>query len=259
MVTIFFLGNFTVFKYFLADLFFTNDKDFNNELKNWIKNFSTKEFPKSSKIFFDFLKKSQLKKQKNYYLLKVNSEITGSNYLKRKIPKKTIIMKGSSFVDAYCKHSLWYSERQPGLLAFSEIEKISKIKSIDPFDDIELRNFFYGLSDKYKIKNGYGKRIIRDILKSVLPKSIINNKSKIGFNVPFSEWMFNNNNMHNFILGKLENFFDKEIIKFIKLDKLIKDFKSKNKKLQNTENSMFIWQLVNFIMWRNYNFNENNK
>ena len=246
----FFLGNFTVLKYFLADLFFNKDKSFILELNCWIKNFSTLEFPKTQELFFKFLKKHNFKKYGKLYSYKLLPELTGSNYLNKRLYNKDLnIFKGSSFIDAYQKQAIWFSERQPGLLPFLEIENFTQLKSIDPFDQIKLKNFFYNLNPKFKIKNGIGKTIIRDVLKKNLPECVLENKSKIGFNVPFSSWMLEDNEMHSFILKKIKLFKKLPFKDIVKIEKLILDFSNKKAYLQNTENSMFIWQITNLVMW----------
>ena len=249
----FFLGNFPVFKYYLADLLFSKNKKFETELDLWIKNFSTTEFPKNKKIFFKFLKSEKLNKKNDLFSFFIKNEVVGQDYLKNKITQNKVKFKGSSFVDIYLKHSLWYGERQPGILCFSEIEDITNVRSVDPFDNIDLRNFFYSLKNSFKIKNGYGKRIIRDVLKNILPKSIIDNKSKIGFNVPFSEWMFSDKKIFMFILKNLRIFSNYRFSNFIEMKSLIKDFSNKNQKLKTTNNTMFIWQITNFTMWYEQN------
>lgn len=246
----YFLGNFPIFKYFLADLYFTKNSFFTNELNCWIKNFSTPEFPKNQKLFFNFIKAENFKKKGNFFNFTPRIELTGSKYLNKNIHnKKKITFSGSSFIDAYQKQSIWYSERQPGLLPFHEIEEATDIKSIDPFDHINLKNFFYNVNPLFKIKNGVGKKFLRDTMSKYLPESIIKNKSKIGFNVPFSEWMYKDKNLYNHILKHMNFFKSLPLKNLVKIDKLIIDYKSKKKHLLTTDNSMFIWQLVNLTMW----------
>jgi len=256
----FFLGNFPIFKYFLADLHFNKKKSFKNELNLWIKNFSTLEFPKSKNLFFNFINAEKLKKDDEFFKFTPKVELTGSKYLNKSFNiKKQNIFKGSSFIDAYQKQSIWYSERQPGLLPFQEIEEYLDVKSVDPFNEINLKNFFYNMNPLFKIKNGVGKKILRDVLKEYLPKSIIENKKKIGFNVPFAEWMYKDKDLYRYILKHIYYFKNLPIKNLVKIDKLIFDYKSKKQCLMNTENSMFIWQLVNLTMWYLKFFKNNGK
>lgn len=58
-----------------------------------------------------------------------------------------------------------------------------------PFLDYRLVQFAFSVSWKAKLHGGYSKSIIRDALKDIMPKRIVERKSKIGFNTPIVEWM----------------------------------------------------------------------
>lgn len=58
-----------------------------------------------------------------------------------------------------------------------------------PFLDYRLVQFAFSISWKAKLHGGYSKSIIRDALKDIIPKGIVERKSKIGFNTPIVEWM----------------------------------------------------------------------
>ncbi|MCM1153915.1 MAG: asparagine synthase (glutamine-hydrolyzing) [Roseburia sp.] len=58
-----------------------------------------------------------------------------------------------------------------------------------PFLDYRLVQFAFSISWKAKLHGGYSKSIIRDALKVIMPKGIVERKSKIGFNTPIVEWM----------------------------------------------------------------------
>ncbi|MCM1038219.1 MAG: asparagine synthase (glutamine-hydrolyzing) [Ruminococcus sp.] len=58
-----------------------------------------------------------------------------------------------------------------------------------PFLDYRLVQFAFSISWKAKLHGGYSKSIIRDALKDIMPKGIVERKSKIGFNTPIVEWM----------------------------------------------------------------------
>lgn len=57
-----------------------------------------------------------------------------------------------------------------------------------PFTDHRLVSFCFGLPWQSKIGHGYSKRILRDATRDVLPDSIVNRKSKVGFQTPTVEW-----------------------------------------------------------------------
>lgn len=58
-----------------------------------------------------------------------------------------------------------------------------------PFLDYRIVQFAFSISWKAKLHGGYSKSIIRDALKDIMPKEIVERKSKIGFHTPFLEWM----------------------------------------------------------------------
>ena len=49
-----FAGNYPAFMYNLADLYLSDQSGFNLEAEKWIKNFGTKEFPKSKSLLIEF-------------------------------------------------------------------------------------------------------------------------------------------------------------------------------------------------------------
>ncbi len=58
-----------------------------------------------------------------------------------------------------------------------------------PFMDYRLVKYAFSLGWKSKFNGNASKSIIRDSLGDIMPKEIINRKSKIGFNTPIVEWM----------------------------------------------------------------------
>jgi asparagine synthase (glutamine-hydrolysing) len=247
----YFLGNFPGFKYFLADLYFSKNKNLKHELNSWIKNFSTKEFPKNKNIFMRMIKDEKFGIKKNKYFITPKPELVGKKFInKSKISfKSKNRFSGSSFMDAYLKFALWNSERQPGLLPFSEIERKTGILSKDPFSNTKLKEFFFNLNINYKIKDGYGKRILRDLMRDYLPSEVINNKSKIGFNVPFFEWIKSNKKFRLFVIKQLKLFKKTPFSPLIKIDQLILKINSKEKITIIPGIEMLIWQITNLNMW----------
>ena len=70
-------------------------------------------------------------------------------------------------------------------LNLKKYDKFSMAHSIEtrfPFLDYKLACFCFSLSNKFKIKNGFTKKILRDIMKNNLPKSILSRVKKKGFN-----------------------------------------------------------------------------
>ncbi|MCX6209930.1 MAG: asparagine synthase-related protein, partial [Bacteroidetes bacterium] len=60
-----------------------------------------------------------------------------------------------------------------------------------PFLNKDLVNFTVSLPSIYKIKDGYTKWILREIVKNKLPQEIVWRKGKIGYEPPQKIWMQN--------------------------------------------------------------------
>ena len=58
-----------------------------------------------------------------------------------------------------------------------------------PFLDYRIVQFAFSVPWTTKLHGGYSKSIIRDALKDIMPKDVVERKSKIGFNTPAVEWM----------------------------------------------------------------------
>jgi asparagine synthetase B (glutamine-hydrolysing) len=57
-----------------------------------------------------------------------------------------------------------------------------------PFMDWRLVTFAFALSYQAKFGGGYTKRILRDAMVGIVPQQILTRRSKIGFNVPITDW-----------------------------------------------------------------------
>ena len=58
-----------------------------------------------------------------------------------------------------------------------------------PFLSHELVEFVFSLPSKYKIKDGFTKWILREVVKDKLPKEIVWRKGKIGYEPPQQQWL----------------------------------------------------------------------
>ena len=149
-------------------------------------------------------------------------------------------------------------EKQPNILPFDEIEKFTKVISLDPYLSEQLKVFFYNMPDSFKIQNGVGKKILRDSFEKLLPNEVTKNYNKTGFNVPFLIWLYENKKFEKFVINQLLKF-EKNIIQknFVfnytyNIKKIINDIKLK--KLRSTNIDMIIWQITNLQMWYDENF-----
>lgn len=76
------------------------------------------------------------------------------------------------------------------LLKADRMTMAASIEMRAPFLDHELMEFCLSLPDSYKLDNGVGKKILRDVVKDLLPEEIIYRKKK-GFPVPLTSWFRN--------------------------------------------------------------------
>lgn len=66
-----------------------------------------------------------------------------------------------------------------------------------PFLDHRIVDFAFSIPYTSKVRNGFGKAIVRDALADLMPQSIAYRKDKIGFNSPANDWM--NSSLKNWI------------------------------------------------------------
>ena len=243
----YFLGNYPAYLYNLCDLYQLNSSKFKSELGYWIKNHSTKAFPKNIEVFKRFYLNNIFKSKK--FTIQPKMDIIAKKYLiknynRNLITQSSFKITSSSFINAYLVFSLWYSERTPGILSFNEIHKKTKVISIDPFVSEKIKDYTFSLPSEYKIKNGIGKAMLRQMMNRKLPNQITSDRAKIGFDVPFEYWIKKNKKLKEFIIGNLDFAENNKLFKFLDLKKVHYDIRK-----NYSYNPMFVWQLINSIMW----------
>jgi asparagine synthase (glutamine-hydrolysing) len=78
----------------------------------------------------------------------------------------------------------------PELLRYADRNSMAHGREVRlPFLSHELVEFVFSLPSAFKINNGYGKWILRKAMNHHLPKNIVWNKTKIGFEPPQQQWM----------------------------------------------------------------------
>ena len=83
-----------------------------------------------------------------------------------------------------------YKTQMPHLLKYED--KNSMRHSIEtrlPFIDYNVLETALSLNNKYKIKDGWSKYILRKTVEKVLPQNIVWRKNKFGFEAPTKSWM----------------------------------------------------------------------
>ena len=123
------------------------------------------------------------------------------------------------------------------LMKQDKMSMAASIESRVPFLDNEVIDFANSIPSNLKLHNGKGKYILKESVKDILPKSIINRK-KVGFSVPLNKWFkgkLNGYIKEQLLGGDLDEYFNRDYI-----EKLIK---KKN-------NSLQLWALLNFKIWK---------
>jgi asparagine synthase (glutamine-hydrolysing) len=118
------------------------------------------------------------------------------------------------------------------------------IESRSPFLDHRLIEYSYALDNKYKIRNGIGKWILRESMKGILPEKVRIRKDKAGFISPADEWFrtINKNQILDILNSdelKQMNIFDIDTLKSLYQEHL----------MGVKNHHMFLWQFINVFIW----------
>ena len=109
-----------------------------------------------------------------------------------------------------------------------EDDLISMKQSIEnrsPYLDLDLFNHSYSIPNKFLIKNGMKKHILRESMRGIVHDNILNDNKKVGYNASISS-LFNLNNMETkeMLLNKKSNIFNfvdrNKISKLLETNKL---------------------------------------
>ena len=112
-----------------------------------------------------------------------------------------------------------------------------------PFTDLDLFHYLSQVPVKFKMKGFKKKNLLRESMKSHLPKSILN-KKKVGLEMPYSKWF--KKELRNVVETRLApkkinemGVFNSKVIKDI-LDNHMKDYQ---------DNGRIIWAMLNYVTW----------
>jgi asparagine synthase (glutamine-hydrolysing) len=113
-----------------------------------------------------------------------------------------------------------------------------------PFMDYRLVEFCFQLPIEHKLGMGYTKRILRDAVKEIVPKSIVERTYKVGIGSPLVSWF--NNELNNY---------SQELLSTGELDLFLKElnFQDKSVYLEQLQNKTLtdalavqLWQAINY-------------
>lgn len=242
-------GTYPFYLYNLADLKYSDSKSYENELDAWIKNHSTKTYPKNKDTAEEFFSKridfSRIGKFKS-------SEMLLKNNILDEVFKTSAGDLGQPLLDypvdylrSYIMQELWYDSN-----AAFESEDVMcwshGIKVVSPFFDKKVIDFAWQLPPHYKIKNGINKVLARKALRGIVPNEILDTVSKQGFNGPFDIWI--KGFLKEFVMDHLtsEKFKSRGIYNQVIFQKCLQNH------MDNKENNMMLlWQALNLELWFN--------
>lgn len=198
------------------------------------------------KGFFNVSKNSKLSKKQlfSYFIYFTKSKIRiqrlkgKSRFIKNKfldLASFDILEKNSkSYLNLFeLQHEEIFHTQVPHLLRYEDRNSMRhSIETRLPFIDFRAVETALTINNKYKIKDGWTKYILRKTVDKILPNSIVWRKNKFGFEAPTKSW-----------INSIEN----EIIKSIKKSKILTiisngiDFD----KLETNQK----WKLFNIAKW----------
>jgi len=123
----------------------------------------------------------------------------------------------------------------PALLRYEDKNSMKySIESRVPFVDFNVVQSGIIAKDEVKFKNGYLKYILRQIVKSILPTSVVFRRNKFGFEAPTDLFFIE---------------YKKEMIKHIKNSLIIKEFVDLEKINFEKLNNNLLWRFFNIARW----------
>jgi asparagine synthase (glutamine-hydrolysing) len=158
---------------------------------------------------------------------------TSHGYIKKKY--YNIFNTKLNCLNSKIYEDVYFGNMSRHLAQFDRLSMSSGIEVRVPYITKKIIEASISLNENYKIKEGYNKKILRDISIKTLPEKILSRKKKIGFSTPMQDYL--NLNISKFIIETSKNksflesnYFDgKNISK--KIEKLYKinDFNKLNK------------------------------
>lgn len=219
------------------------DSQLQHEIKNWHQNHNRdmSEISRVEKIIDNVVNKRQLEIEKfpdysyvfngdmqKQYNLNIDIEgISTSSHLTNKMYKE-----------------LFYETVPASLRAEDRNTMAHSIESRSPFLDYRLIEYSYNLDNKYKIRDGIGKWILRESMKGILPEKVRTRKDKAGFIAPADEWFRTINKDQILEMLTSKEFEEIGVFDLKALHKIYQEHLSGEKNHQ-----MFLWQLINVFLW----------
>ena len=120
-----------------------------------------------------------------------------------------------------------------------------------PFVDRDLVRFVFGLDDDALVKDGVGKRVLRDAMRGLVPDSVVERRDKVGSSTPQGEWFMRLKN-HIYGIFLSESFANR---RYFDQTAVLHAFEGWIKGTSSID-SMTIWRLLNLELWLQEFFDE---
>jgi asparagine synthase (glutamine-hydrolysing) len=121
-----------------------------------------------------------------------------------------------------------------------------------PFLEKNIVELAVSIPSKYKVRNGEVKYVLKNALKDLLPKLILNRNNKIGYETPMNKWMRTNDFID--IMDAMIERNDQPMLEYLNLD-YVKTCWEKHKSNKGDYSSE-IWKYFYLTKWYNTYFNE---
>lgn len=193
---------------------------------------STLSHPNSSYLRARYLEKS---------IPCLDKEFVKTNYHHYKSDWK-FSLKGDNF-NRYLLNHITHKTLN-NILQYEDISSmLQSIEIRSPFMDYRLMEFAFSIPNDLKFKNGITKVIQRETIGKMLPASITNNRKKIGFNTPFTEYISSDPSFKSYIYNTVNSrsFTSKEIWNGRKIARVFEN-PSKNPDFP-------FWRFINMEIW----------
>lgn len=145
---------------------------------------------------------------------------------------------------------LFYETVPPVLRTEDRNMMAFSIENRVPFLDYRLAEFCFSLPNKYKIRNGLGKWLLRNTTHDILPEKVYNRKDKTGHNAPADIWWRHDNRKEIENLLSENSYINNEIYNKKELQNIFE------RHLSGENHYMFIWQYINLNLWYKHFFGE---
>ncbi|MCF6330704.1 MAG: asparagine synthase (glutamine-hydrolyzing) [Sulfurimonas sp.] len=213
------------------------------EIKHWHNNHNRNmnEISTNQKMIERVLNKEQKEIDRfTDYSYVFNQDFQNENNLNIELDS----IKCDSLLTKRMYKELFYETVPASLRAEDRNTMAHSIESRSPFLDHRLIEFSYALDNKYKIRDGIGKWILRESMKDILPEKVRTRKDKAGFIAPADEWFRTVNKDQILDMLSSKEFEDIGIFNIDAIKELY------NEHLTSKENhQMFLWQLINVFIW----------